>query len=79
MAEVDNIVRLETGAPYEEVARAQLTGATSTYSSVKFGNVISYMVTVEGTNSMTYTTSGKVITITGTNDDFVNIKLVGNK
>ena len=79
MAVVDNIVRLETGPTSEEILRAKLTGSTSTYTSVKFGNVLAAFVSVEGTNGATFTRSGKVLTITGTNDDDINIRLVGNK
>lgn len=76
MAAVDNVTRFEHGDPSKEVVRAQLTGATSTFVS-KFGTVISAQVDVEGTNTMTWTRSGSTITITGTNDDWVNITVYG--
>ncbi|MHA1827945.1 MAG: hypothetical protein ACTSX6_04775 [Candidatus Heimdallarchaeaceae archaeon] len=79
MASVDNISKWETGVPYEESVRAQLTGSTSTYVTQKFSTIHSVIVTVEGTNSMTYTWSGKTVTITGTNDDWVNIRITGWK
>lgn len=79
MADVDNIVRLETGDPHTESLRASLTGSTSTYTSAKFATNINVHVTVRGTNSATYTISGNTITITGTNDDVVDITMTGLK
>ena len=79
MADVDNIVRLETGAPWIELLRAKLTGSTSTYTTIKFGNVITAQVDVEGTNGVTWTRSGKTITFTGTNDEDVQIRIIGQK
>ena len=78
MAEVDNITTLETGEPSQEVSRCQLTGASSTYTSRRIGRVKMAFVDVEGTNSMTFTRSGNVVTITGTNDDWVNVLLIGD-
>ena len=79
MAEVDNKDFFETGAPHEERVRAQLTGGTSAFTPKKMGKIRSVIVSVEGTNSMTYTWTGLTVTITGTNDDFVNISVVGEK
>ena len=79
MADVDNIDFFETGTPYVESVRAQLTGGTSTFTPQKIATIRSPVVTVEGTNSMTYTWTGTTITITGTNDDWVNILVVGTK
>ena len=79
MAEVDNIDVFETGVPAEERVRVQLTGSSSTYTLQKITTVRSLILSVEGTNSMTFTFSGSVITITGTNDDRVNISVVGEK
>jgi len=77
MAVVDNITRKEiTGLLGIEVVRAQLTGATSTFVS-KFGTVVAVGINVEGTNGATWTRSGSTITITGTNDDWVNIFVFG--
>ena len=78
MADVDNPTRIETGAPFVEILRAQQTGATSTYTS-RFANVIAAQVSVEGTNTMTWTRSGRTITVTGTNNDWVNIVIYGQK
>lgn len=79
MADVDNVVRLETGDPHTESLKASLTGATSTYTSFKLAELINAQVTVRGTNSMTFTVSDRTLTITGTNDDVVDINLVGKK
>jgi len=79
MAEVDNIDVFETGDPHIEEVRAQLTGSTSTYTLQKINTIRRLIVTVEGTNSLTYTFSGSTITLTGTNDDRVNISVVGEK
>lgn len=76
MAVVDNVTKLEFHNPAIEVVRAQLTGATSTFVS-KFGTVVSAQVDVEGTNATTWTRSGSTITVTGTNDDWVNIIVFG--
>ena len=79
MATVDNITVFATGTPSLELVRCQLTGTTSTYVTRKFSNVAGYVLEVEGTNATTSTRSTKTITITGTNDDWVNIILWGNK
>ena len=79
MAEVDNIDVFETGDPHIEEVRAQLTGSTSTYTLQKIDRIRRLIITVEGTNSLTYTFSGSTITLTGTNDDRVNISVVGEK
>ncbi len=79
MATVDNINEIEIKPPGLEVVRAQLTGGTSTYTAVYLANVDAAHVSVEGTNAMTWTRTGNVITITGTGDDWVNITLYGQK
>ncbi len=76
MAATDNTVTLEHGDPSKEVVRTQLTGATSTFVS-KFGTVVAFQLTVEGTNATTATRSGSTITITGTDDDYVNLTIYG--
>ena len=78
MAEVDNISIKEGGVPGIEAVRAQLTGTTSTYTPRLVGNVKNVNISVEGTNTMTWTRSGRTITITGTNDDWVNITINGD-
>lgn len=78
MTVVDNVTRMETAPPGLEIVRAKLTGATSTYIA-RMSRVISHDVYVEGTNGATTTISGKTITITGTNDDWVNIRVYGSK
>ena len=79
MATVSAISWFETGEPSIEVVRATLSGATSTYVVRKFGRIQSVLVTVEGTNAMTYTWTTKTITITGTSSDEVNIMVTGCK
>ena len=79
MAVVDNIVRVEGAPAGQEVLKAELTGATSTYTSIKFNTVIAFHVTVRGTNSATTTISGRTLTITGTNNDVVDITIYGLK
>ncbi len=79
MASVDNIAESDVNVPGREVVRAQLTGGTSTYASRRFSTVKSFQATVEGTNATTFTRSGITITITGTNDDWVNLELFGEK
>ncbi len=79
MTDVDNVDVFETGSPQEERARAQLTSGTSEYKTQKINRIVSLIMTVEGTNTMTYTFSGTTITILGTNDDIVNISIVGEK
>ena len=76
MATVDNIVRFEPGIVGTEVVRAQLTGASSTFVS-RLGTVTAAHVDVEGTNSCTWTRSGRTITLTGTEDDYVDITCYG--
>ncbi len=79
MADVDNIDLFETGTPGEEKVRAQLTSGTSTFKPQKIGTIRSIVVTVEGTNTTTYTWTGNTVTILGTNDDWVNIIVTGSK
>ena len=79
MAEVDNIDVFETGDPHVEEVRAQLTGSTSTYTLQKMTTIRRILVSVEGTNSLTFTFSGATVTLTGTNDDRVNLSIVGEK
>lgn len=79
MATVDAIVEAQTYIPGLEVVRADLTGATSTYVSRKFARLHNVFVIAEGTNGATYTWTGITVTITGTNDDHVNILLFGEK
>ena len=79
MAEVDNITMVEVAPLGLEIARCQLTGATSTYTSKRFANVTSFQVQVEGTNTCTITRSTITLTITGTNDDWVNVILTGTR
>ena len=76
MADVDNITEFQTNIPVLQLVRAQLTGSTSTFTS-KFGTIKGCMVLPEGTNGATYTVSGNTITITGTNNDWVNIFIWG--
>jgi len=77
MAVTDNTTKAEVkGLPGVEIVRTQLTGATSTYVA-KFGTVQAVLVNVEGTNSLTWTRSGTTITLTGTNNDWVNIVIFG--
>lgn len=83
MAVVDNIV-------YDELAfvhttnvrsfRCQLTGATSTITSGehRFGiSINTCVISVEGTNTITWTRSGTTITVTGTNDNYINVIVTG--
>ncbi len=83
MAVVDNIVRDELAFAHTlnvHSFRCQLTGATSTITSSEhlFGSKISTcVISVEGTNSMTWTRSGTTITVTGTNDDYINVIITG--
>ena len=79
MATVDNINVFETGNPHEESVRARLTGSTSTYVSRKFNAVQSFTFSIEGTNGATCARTGTTITITGTNDDWINFKIIGYK
>ena len=78
MAEVDNISIKEGGVPGIEAARAQQTGTTSTYTPRLVGNIKAVVINVEGTNTLTWTRSGRTITVTGTNDDWVNIVIFGD-
>jgi len=78
MAAVDNVTVNEVIKGLELV-RAQLTGATSTYVSQKFSSVQGFKFSVEGTNSCTATRSGTTITFTGTNDDWVNFQIWGQR
>ena len=79
MAAVDGVVNIEGGPAGLELLKADLTGATSTYVSKKFNTLIFASVNVRGTNTMTYTISGITITITGTNNDTVDIAIAGLK
>lgn len=76
MAVVDGVVRFQPGLVGVEIVRAALTGASSTFVS-KFGTVNACHVDVEGTNTCTWTRSGRTITLTGTEDDYVNITVYG--
>jgi|ETNvirnome_2_300_1030623.scaffolds.fasta_scaffold08282_2 glutamate synthase domain-containing protein 3 len=77
MASVDNIVHANSETPGSEVVRAQLTGTTSTYVSEVFNTIQNVSVSTEGTNGATYAWSGVTVTITGTNNDYVNIIIHG--
>jgi len=79
MAAVDNVTMVEGGPAGLEVSRVQLTGSTATYISKKFNTVIAFTYSVEGTNTCTATRSGRTITFTGTNDDWVNVFIAGLK
>jgi len=76
MASVDNI-DANWIAPGMLSVRAQLTGASSTYV-VPAGKIRSVLLRHEGTNGATYTWTSSTITITGTNNDWVNILVVTN-
>lgn len=78
MASVDNISRWEVGVPGIVRVRCQLTATgTSTYV-VPLSKVRGFVFSVEGTNATTATRSGQTITITGTDDDYVNIEAWGD-
>tara|TARA_R100001244_G_scaffold34657_1_gene32006 strand:+ start:179 stop:415 length:237 start_codon:yes stop_codon:yes gene_type:complete len=77
MASVDNIVHASSEDPGSEVVRVQLTGATSTYISERFNTLQFVSAVAEGTNATTFTWTGSTLTITGTNDDYVNILIHG--
>ena len=80
MATVDAIVKFETGVPFMESVRCDLTATgTSTYITRKFARIHSVFVVAEGTNGATYTWAIKTVTITGTADDHVNIIIIGYK
>ena len=82
MAIVDNITQHPGVGPGVQRFRCQLTGATSTIDEAihKFGGSLDCVeISVEGTNTMTWTRSGRTITVTGTNDDWVNIVIYGQK
>lgn len=78
MAIVDNIVRKEiTGVSGMEVLRCMATGATSSFTS-KFGNVTAFVVYDETTGGTATTSiSGNTLTITATNDDYLDIVIFG--
>jgi len=77
MAAVDNVTKVEFPIPNMEVVKAQLTATgTSTYVS-RFGTIYTCHVNVRGTNTTTKTVSGRTVTITGTNDDWVDIIITG--
>ncbi|MFH1422106.1 MAG: hypothetical protein ABIH42_05280 [Planctomycetota bacterium] len=82
MAEVYNIAYDELGFRGTNVRsfKAQLTGSSSTITSAthKFGSSLNtVIIAVEGTNGATYTISGTTITVTGTNNDYVNCIITG--
>jgi hypothetical protein len=74
MAVVDNITSDELSPKGVSMFRCQLTGATSTITKAhhKFGRVLGAIINVEGTNTMTWTRSTTTLTVTGTEDDWVN-------
>ncbi|MCX6822073.1 MAG: hypothetical protein NTW30_04835 [Candidatus Aenigmarchaeota archaeon] len=77
MTVVDHITRIQHNFPNMELVRAQLTATgTSTFVS-KFGTILMCIVQKEGTNTTTYTWSTRTVTITGTDDDFVDIMIIG--
>lgn len=79
MAAVDNVIEANIGIPGLQVVKAQLTGTTSTWLS-KFGTkTVAVVVTVDGTNATTFAmhATTKVVTITGTDDDYVYIIAAG--
>lgn len=77
MAAVDNVTRKEiTGVEGVEIVRCQATGATSTFDS-KFGTIISVQVTDETDYDCLVSWSGSRITVTCTDDDYLNIMVVG--
>jgi len=78
MATVDEINVYEGDTPNEEIARVRLTATgTSTYVSRKFSRLHSVFVAVEGTNATTFTWTTKTVTITGTNNDYAQVRIIG--
>jgi len=76
MAVVDNVNKFPQTNPSLEMVRAQLTGASSTFET-KFATIQSVLVQEEDANGATYTWTGRTITITGTDDDWVTIIIAG--
>jgi len=76
MAVIDN-TDVNWIAPGMLTVRGQLTGASSTYV-VPAGKIRSVFLLAEGTNGATYTWTSSTITITGTNNDWVDILVVTN-
>ena len=78
MAATDNTVVNELAPPGSYECRTQLTGASSTHI-IRLSDTKGFVFSVEGTNATTCTRSGNTITITGTNDDWVNIRAWGTQ
>ena len=77
MASVDNIIEFALPPSLGiQMVRVQLTGASSTFVT-RFTKTDGFIATVEGTNTTTYARSSNTITITGTNDDYVNFIIWG--
>jgi len=73
MAITDNTVVNELAPPGSYECRTQLTGTTSTHV-IRLSDTKGFVATVEGTNTTTFNRTGNTITITGTNDDWVNLR-----
>ena len=79
MAAVDGVIEFTHPIPGMQITYARLTGATSTWLS-KFGTKTHAVhVQADGANATTFAMDAttKVVTITGTNDDYVYITAYG--
>ena len=78
---MDNITYDELAPKGMTLMRCQLTGASSTITTTehKMGTVKGHIVVAEGTNGATSTISGSTITVTGTNNDYVDVIVWGVK
>ena len=77
MAAVDGVERKEIqGNLGMEIVRCRATGATSTFVS-RFGTIVSVQVTDETDYDCLTSWSGSTITITCTNDDYLNLLIIG--
>ncbi len=82
MAVVDGVVYHEISGEHGKIVfRCALTGTSSTITSAihKMSQLDVALLDVRGTNTMTYTVSGTTITVTGTNDDILDVVIYGKK
>ena len=82
IAVVDNITYDELSPKGVAMFRCQLTAtgvSTITKAHHKFGRVLGAVISAEGTNGATWTISTTTISVTGTNDDYVNVIVWGVK
>ena len=79
MASVDNILRHEGLPPGMEALTCKLTATGTSTLISRVSHVRAVFVSARGTNGATFTWTGRTVTITGTENDDVDIVIFGSK